>query len=187
MEAGLESVGVPVERSPRLVRGLDYYLRTVFEVVSPELGEDTVICGGGRYDRLIADLGGSEVPGIGFAIGEDRLIEVLPEEFRTRVLDRPTVAIVPVGDGVTGPALGLARDLVAVGVGVRTEVSGRSLKAGLKWAAKIDAAVAVIVGESELETGTAIVRHLGTGEQSTVPLVEIPRRVLELVSVDPGR
>jgi len=186
VEAGLEAVGVPVERSPRLVRGLDYYLRTVFEVVSPELGEDTVICGGGRYDRLIADLGGSEVPGIGFAIGEDRLIDVLPEDFRSRVLDRPTVAVLPVGEFAAGPALGLARDLVAVGVSVRTEVSGRSLKAGMKWASKIEAAVAVIVGESELEAGTAVVRDLRTGEQSTVPLVEISRRVLELVSTGPG-
>jgi histidyl-tRNA synthetase len=184
VEVGLESVGVPVERSPRLVRGLDYYLRTVFEVVSPELGEDTVICGGGRYDRLIADLGGAEVPGIGFAIGEDRLIDVLPEGFRSRVLDRPTVAVLPVGDAAAGPALGLARDLVAIGVGVRAEVSGRSLKAGLKWASKIDAAAAVIVGEIELEAGTAVVRDLRTGEQSTVALVEVPRRVLELVSTD---
>jgi histidyl-tRNA synthetase len=186
VEAGLESVGVPVERAPRLVRGLDYYLRTVFEVVSPELGEDTVICGGGRYDRLIADLGGAEVPGIGFAIGEDRLIDVLPEGFRSRVLDRPVVAVLPVGDAAAGPALALARDLVAVGVSVRTEVSGRSLKAGLKWASKIDAAVAVIVGESELEAGTGVVRDLRTGEQATVPLVEISRRVLELVSTGPG-
>ena len=73
VEKGLEDLGIPVRVAPRLVRGLDYYLRTVFEVVSPELGEDTVICGGGRYDRLISDLGGSEVPGIGFALGEDRL------------------------------------------------------------------------------------------------------------------
>jgi histidyl-tRNA synthetase len=185
VESMLESVGVPVERSPRLVRGLDYYLRTVFEVVSPELGEDTVICGGGRYDRLISDLGGAEVPGIGFAIGEDRLIEVLPEAFRSRVLERPTIAVLPVGDAAVAPALGLARDLVAVGGSVRTEVSGRSLKAGLKWASKIDTAVAVIVGEAELEAGTAIIRDLRSGEQATVPLLEVPRRALELVSAGP--
>jgi histidyl-tRNA synthetase len=79
VEAGLEALGVEVRRAPRLVRGLDYYLRTVFEVISPELGSDAVICGGGRYDRLISDLGGAQVPGMGFAIGEDRLIEVLPD------------------------------------------------------------------------------------------------------------
>jgi len=154
----------------------------VFEVVSTELGPDTVICGGGRYDRLISDLGGAEVPGIGFAIGEDRLIEVLPESFRRRVLDRPTVAILPVGDSAGGAALGLARDLVAGGVAVQTEVTGRSLKAGLKWASKIAAAVAVIVGEEELAAGTAVVRDLRRGEQETVLLLEVPRRVRDLVS-----
>jgi histidyl-tRNA synthetase len=182
VEAGLDAVGLRVRRAPRLVRGLDYYLRTVFEVVSTELGPDTVICGGGRYDRLISDLGGTEVPGIGFAIGEDRLIEVLPESFRRRVLDRPTVAILPVGDSAGGAALGLARDLVAGGVAVQTEVTGRSLKACLKWANKIDAAVAVIVGEEELAAGTAVVRDLRRGEQETVLLLEVPRRVRDLVS-----
>ena len=89
----LEEIGVVVRRAPRLVRGIDYYMRTVFEVISPELGEDTVICGGGRYDRLISDLGGPEVPGTGFAIGEDRLVEVLPATFRDRVVTRRPVAV----------------------------------------------------------------------------------------------
>lgn len=170
VENGLTAVGLAVRRAPRLVRGLDYYLRTVFEVVSPELGEDTVICGGGRYDRLIADLGGSAVPGIGFAIGEDRLIEVLPERFRQQVLARPTAAVLPIGDGAAAAALGVARRLVDGGVDARTEVTGRSLKAGLKWAGKIDARVAVLVGESELAAGTVIVRDLAAGEQETVAL-----------------
>jgi histidyl-tRNA synthetase len=180
VERGLDAVGLAVRRSPRLVRGLDYYLRTVFEVVSPELGEDTVICGGGRYDRLITDLGGPAVPGIGFAIGEDRLIDVLPAGFRTTVLERPTVVVLPVGDTAAG-ALAIARRLVEAGIAVRTEVTGRSLKAGLKWAGKIAATAAVIVGEAELETGTVVVRDLGAGEQETVAVdgvVAAVRRVL---------
>ncbi|MCU0303354.1 MAG: histidine--tRNA ligase [Thermoanaerobaculales bacterium] len=182
VEAALAELAIPVERAPRLVRGLDYYLRTVFEVVSPELGDDTVICGGGRYDRLIADLGGAPVPGVGFAIGEDRLVEVLPASFAGPRLERRAVALLPVGAAAVAPAAGLARDLVRSGVAVETEVTGRSLKAGLKWAAKIDAVVAVILGERELGDGVAVVRDLGRGEQSAVPLDRVVAKVVELLA-----
>ncbi len=173
VEEGLAGLGIPVRRAPRLVRGLDYYLRTVFEVVSPELGDEAVICGGGRYDRLVADLGGPQVPGIGFAIGEDRLLEVVPEAFRTAALARARVAVLPVGGEATVPVLDLVRRLVGAGLAASAEVTGRSLKAGLKWAGKTSAAVAVIVGPSELESGTAVVRDLSAGEQETVALGEV--------------
>jgi histidyl-tRNA synthetase len=178
VEAGLEALEIPVQRAPKLVRGLDYYLRTVFEVVAPELGEDTVICGGGRYDRLIADLGGAPVPGVGFAIGTDRLIEVLPASFRDRVLERPEVAVLPVGEAAAVRAAVLARELVLAGATVHTEVTGRSLKAGLKWASKLDAAMAVILGEDELAAGVAVVRDLGRGEQETVALDGVAAAVM---------
>ncbi|MCJ7754306.1 MAG: histidine--tRNA ligase [Thermoanaerobaculales bacterium] len=181
VERGLDDLGITVRRSPRLVRGLDYYLRTVFEVVSPELGEDTVICGGGRYDRLIADLGGASVPGIGFAIGEDRLVEVLPEGFRQAVLGRPVVAVVPIGAEAATAGLALSRRLALAGLTAPAEVTGRSLKAGLKWAGKIGARAVVILGESEMRDGTAIVRDLAKGEQEVVELegvVECARRMV---------
>jgi histidyl-tRNA synthetase len=184
VEAGLAALGIEVRRAPRLVRGLDYYLRTVFEVISPELGEATVICGGGRYDRLIADLGGAAVPGVGFAIGTDRLIEVLPEPFRRRVLSRPLAAVLPVGDAAAAPALALARELVLAGVAVHTEVTGRSLKAALKWTSKIGASVAVILGSAELAQGVAVVRDLERGDQAEVALAEVPGRVAELLGPD---
>ncbi|HSL18120.1 MAG TPA: histidine--tRNA ligase [Methylomirabilota bacterium] len=178
VEAGLGALEIPVRRAPKLVRGLDYYLRTVFEVVAPELGEDTVICGGGRYDRLIADLGGAPVPGVGFAIGTDRLIEVLPASFRDRVLERPEVAVLPVGEAAAVRAAVLARELVLAGATVHTEVTGRSLKAGLKWASKLDAAMAVILGEDELAAGVAVVRDLRRGEQETVALDGVASAVM---------
>jgi histidyl-tRNA synthetase len=181
VEAGLDVCSIPVRRAPRLVRGLDYYLRTVFEVVSPELGEETVICGGGRYDRLIADLGGAAVPGVGFAIGEDRLIDVLPQSFKDRVLDQNLVAVIPVGESAAAPAISLARDLVLAGVTVHTEVTGRSLKAGLKWASKMAAKVAVIIGEQELADGVVVVRDFGRGEQETVALDKAVSAVAELL------
>jgi histidyl-tRNA synthetase len=187
VEEALAELSIEVERAPRLVRGLDYYLRTVFEVISPELGEHTVICGGGRYDRLIADLGGAAVPGVGFAIGEDRLIEVLPESFRNRVLGRNVIAVLPVGDNAATAAIQLARELVRAGAAVETEVTGRSLKAGLKWASKIDAAVALILGEQELADGVVVVRDLRQGEQRTIPRHDVVGTVIGLCGAQDRR
>jgi len=181
VEAGLAEASVPVRRAPRLVRGLDYYLRTVFEVISPELGENTVICGGGRYDRLISDLGGAAVPGVGFAIGEDRLVEVLPQSFRDRALDQRVVAVLPIGDVASARAIALARDLVLSGQTVHTEVTGRSLKACLKWAGKMAASIAVILGETELADNVAVIRDLDRGEQETVALEDVVAHVAELL------
>ncbi len=177
VEEQLSALGIAVRRAPRLVRGLDYYLRTVFEVISPELGENTVICGGGRYDRLISDLGGSQVPGIGFAIGEDRLVEVLPESTRERFLGERPVAVLPVGGGAATVALDLARKLALAGVRAEVEVTGRSLKAGLKWAGKLHARWVVILGEDELAVAQATVRHMDTGEQERMALDSVARRL----------
>ena len=173
VEAMLRDLGVEVRRAPRLVRGLDYYLRTVFEVVAPELGEDTVICGGGRYDRLVSDLGGPAVPGVGFAIGEDRLIEVLPAAYRERVLGRRPVAVLPVGEAAAATALAVVRALAVRGIAAHAEVTGRSLKAGLKWAGKLGARTVVIVGGEELAAGAVVVRDLDRGEQEAVPIGSI--------------
>jgi len=174
VEEGLAALGITVRRAPRLVRGLDYYLRTVFEVISPELGENTVICGGGRYDRLIADLGGPPVPGIGFAIGEDRLIEVLPDTTRKRLLGQRPVALLPLTEEAMTVALGLARDLARAGVRAEVEVTGRSLRAGLKWAGKLSARSVVILGADELASGVATLRDMDLGEQERVPLEGLP-------------
>jgi histidyl-tRNA synthetase len=182
VEQQLGEIGIAVRRAPRLVRGIDYYVRTVFEVISPELGEDTVICGGGRYDRLISDLGGPDVPGTGFAIGEDRLVEVLPSAFRDRVVARRGVAVLPLGDAAMAPAMRLARELATRGVAVHTEVTGRSLKAGLKWASKTGASTALILGDAELASGEAVLRDLDQGEQESVPLARVADRLAHLQS-----
>jgi histidyl-tRNA synthetase len=181
VSAGLTALGIPVQSAPRLVRGLDYYLRTAFEIVSPHLGEDTAIGGGGRYDRLISDLGGPQVPGIGFAIGEDRLIDVLPSGFRDRVLGVRPVVVLPAADGAETVAMKLARSLVEHGLEVRNEVTGRSLRAGLKWAAKVGARAVVILGPDELAVGEATVRDMDSGEQRRV---ELERVAEELTAQD---
>jgi histidyl-tRNA synthetase len=181
VEAHLGRLGIPYVRNHRLVRGLDYYLRTVFEVISPKLGANTVLCGGGRYDRLIADLGGPAIPGVGFAIGEDRLIEVLPASFREAVLSQPKLYLVPIGEAAQERVLELARDWVREGVPVEIEVSGRSLKAALKRADREGFRVVAMLGDDELRAGLVSVRDLTAGSQSTLQFAALPPWWRELV------
>ena len=174
VEALLDRLAVPYTRDRGLVRGLDYYLRTVFEVVSPKLGANTVLCGGGRYDRLIADLGGPAVPGVGFAIGEDRLVEVLPARFKEAVLAQPRLYLVPLGSAARERVLELARDWIREGVAVEVEVSGRSLKAALKRADREGFRVVAMLGDDELQDGTISVRDLAEGSQRSLPAAAVP-------------
>jgi histidyl-tRNA synthetase len=174
VETQLGKLGITYVRNPRLVRGLDYYLRTVFEVVSPKLGVHTVLCGGGRYDRLISDLGGPAIPGVGFAIGEDRLVEVLPESFKQGVLGRPRLYLVPLGAPAQGEALELARSWLRGGVPVEVELGGRSLKAALRRADKDGFAVVAIVGDDELASGNVTLKDLGRSAQEQVPFANVP-------------
>ncbi len=174
VEALLRRLEIPFVRNGRLVRGLDYYLRTVFEVVSPHLGTNAVLCGGGRYDRLIADLGGPAVPGVGFAIGEDRLVEVLPAPFRDAVLARPTVYLVPLGEAAEPRVLELAREWVREGVPVEIEITGRSLKAAFKRADREGFRVVAMLGDDELAAGTVTVRDLAAASQMALPCETFP-------------
>jgi len=174
VEGQLRSLGIAEVRAPRLVRGLDYYLRTVFEVVSPRLGSNTVLCGGGRYDRLISDLGGPVIPGVGFAIGEDRLVDVLPEAFRSGALASPRLYLVPLGAAAAARALEVARDWVRAGVPVEIEVSGRSLKAALRRADKDGLAVVAILGDDELQADVVALRDLARSEQERMPPGDVP-------------
>ena len=186
VEAHLDRLGIQYVRNHRLVRGLDYYLRTVFEVISPKLGANTVLCGGGRYDRLIADLGGPAIPGVGFAIGEDRLIEVLPASFREAVLSQPRLYLVPIGDTAQEQVLELARNWVRDGVPVEVEVSGRSLKAALKRADREGFRVVAMLGDDELRAGLVSVRDLTAGSQSTIQIAALPPWWRELVDRSAG-
>lgn len=177
VEVLLQQLGIPYLRNPKLVRGLDYYVRTVFEVVSPQLGESTVICGGGRYDRLLADLGGPELPGVGFAIGEDRLIEILPESFRQKVAERQRLLLVPLGEAAQAATLPLARELTRHGFAVELEVTGRSLRAALKRADRGGFRWAVILGEAELAQRAVMLRDLQAGSQELVSWTQLPARL----------
>ena len=153
----LDRQGVAYRLVPRLVRGLDYYCRTAWEVVAAGLGAQNAVGGGGRYDGLVAALGGPDVPGIGFALGVDRLAMVLADG---EAIGRPEAVVLPLGDEAVGPAFDLATRLRAAGLAVGLEPAGRTLKALLRTADRHGARRAIIVGEDELRAGRATVRDL---------------------------
>ena len=177
---GLEACGIAVEVEERLVRGLDYYTRTVFEVVADEgLGAQNALVGGGRYDGLIGEIGGSDQPAIGFAIGLDRLISILPEASLGRAAAPAPVGVVAVGEVAPLEALLVARELRSFGVAASTEVGSRSVKAALRRADKTGFPLVALVGEAELEGGTVTLRDLRDGSQFEVPRSDLGREVGE--------
>lgn len=177
LSALLDGLGVRYRREPRLVRGLDYYTRTVFEIVSEDLGAQDAIVGGGRYDGLLAELGGQDLPGIGFAIGEDRLVDILPEATRSALAPLAPPLVIPVGAVGVGEALDFAEELRRRGLGAEVELSGRSLKAALKLADRRGCRWAVLLGEEEVARDEVTVKELQSGEQETVPRREALERL----------
>jgi histidyl-tRNA synthetase len=170
----LKSVGVPFTLNDRLVRGLDYYTRTAFEFTHGALGAQNAILGGGRYDGLSESLGGPQAPGIGFAIGEDRLVMSLgksPED----VLHKPDVYIAPLGPGMNKEAARLARELRRQNLVVELGDESFRLKKSLETASKLGARYALIAGENELSTGVLALKDLATGEQKAVPRDQLAR------------
>ncbi len=152
------SAGVVVEPNPRMVRGLDYYCRTAFEITAEGQGAQDAIGGGGRYDGLVAELGGPNLPGIGFAFGLERLqLASAPERDDEAA---PLAMIAPVGDAAAAAALALARRLRQTGCRIELESPKRRLKAQMKQADKVGARFVVILGDAELGSGRATVRDL---------------------------
>ncbi len=171
----LDAERIPYRVEPRLVRGLDYYTRTVFEVTAQGLGAQDALLGGGRYDRLVSDLGGAKTPGIGFAIGEDRLFDVLPEAFRRAAIEGfAPVALVAIEPSDRAAALSLAGELRRAGIAVDLDPAGKGPGAGLKSAAKKGCRTAILVGGRERESGIAIVKDLVERSQREVPLADLP-------------
>jgi histidyl-tRNA synthetase len=172
----LRSVGVPFTLNDRLVRGLDYYTRTAFEFTHGNLGAQNAILGGGRYDGLSEGLGGPPAPGIGFAIGEDRLVMSLgktPED----VSRKPDVYIAPLGPGMNKEAARLARELRGHDIVVELGDETFRLKKSLETASKLGAKYVLIAGENELSTGVFALKNLTTGEQVSVPRTELANRI----------
>ncbi len=174
----LKSVGVEFHINDRLVRGLDYYTRTAFEFTHGALGAQNAILGGGRYDGLSEALGGPPAPGIGFAIGEDRLVMSLQEKTPAeRVLRKPDAYIAPVGAGMNVEAARLARELRRHDLVIELGDDTFRLKKSFEAATKAGAKYILIVGENEVKANAFALKNLATGEQVQVARVELPQKI----------
>jgi histidyl-tRNA synthetase len=171
-------VGVPFSLNDRLVRGLDYYTRTAFEFTHGALGAQNAILGGGRYDGLSEALGGPAAPGIGFAIGEDRLVMTLLESAES-VARKPDVYVAPLGEGMNGEAARLARELRRHDLVVELGDESFRLKKSFETATKAGAKYILIVGENEVNADAFALKNLATGEQVSVPRAELARKIQE--------
>ena len=167
----LDVLGVPYTVNPRIVRGLDYYVRTVFEFVSSDLGAQSTVCGGGRYDGLIKSLGGPDQPGIGYAMGVERLLMVM----KAQGIEIPAPApcdlyIGSIGEEASVEALRLCGILRGEGFSAECDIVGRSVKAQMKYADKIGARFSMVLGDNELAEKKATVKNMATGENAEVML-----------------
>jgi len=172
----LDLLGIPYRIEPRMVRGLDYYTRTAFEIVHDELGRSKAVGGGGRYDSLLGELGGPDVSGIGFAIGLERLAMGLSDDdprFR-RSMD---VYVAILGEQARSMGLTVVNDLRRHGISVETRYSKMSLKAQMKLADKLGASLVMMIGDDELAGGEVTVRDMSTREQAVVKIDEVVRYV----------
>jgi histidyl-tRNA synthetase len=170
----MNALDMPHSVNFRLVRGLDYYTKTVFEVWAQGIGAQSAVCGGGRYDGLVEELGGPPTPGIGFGMGIERVILSLKEQqVEPPALPAPVVQVSPLGEAAYAQALQLVRDLRAAGIGAVMAFGNRSLKAQLKSADKANLAFTLILGEQELAGGVIVARDMRTSQQTPVPLPKV--------------
>jgi len=170
----LEALNMPYNINFRLVRGLDYYTKTVFEVWAEGIGAQAAVCGGGRYDGLVEELGGPPTPGIGFGMGIERVILSLKEQgIEPPPLPAPRVQVSPLGDAARKAAVKLVYDLRLTGIGALLAFGGRSLKSQLKSANKAGVAFTLILGDRELASGVVMARDMTSGQQTSVPLGEV--------------
>src|SRR6201987_3316786 len=177
VQAILRAVGVPFTLNDRLVRGLDYYTRTAFEFTHGALGAQNAILGGGRYDGLSEALGGPPAPGIGFAIGEDRLVMSLQEKTSAgSIVRKPDVYVAPIA-GMNAEAARLARELRRQDLIVELGDDTFRLKKSFEAATKVGAKYILIIGEDEVKADTFTLKNLATGEQVAVPRAELATRI----------
>ena len=167
----LTAMGIEYTVNPTIVRGLDYYTRTVFEFVSGDLGAQSTVCGGGRYDGLVEQMGGPKTPALGFAVGLERLLMIMDAQKCEFPETKPCdVYIAPMGEKAAIMASKLAKMLRAEGFFAETDIVGRGLKAQMKYANKIGAKYTVVLGADEIATGKANLKCMETGEQTEVSL-----------------
>jgi len=173
VKAYLDESGISYEVVPRLVRGLDYYVRTAFEIVSGELGAQNALAGGGRYDGLSEILGGPRVPALGFAMGLDRLVMLLSEEQSGRYRWKPELFLAHMGEPSFKKALAIARELRNQGHSCYLDYSAGTLKSQMRLANKLGAAHVLILGDNELARGICSIKRLEDSQQWEISISEI--------------
>ena len=177
LEASLRSANVAYEIDPHIVRGLDYYTRTVFEFIADGIGAQSTICGGGRYDGLVEELGGPKLPAVGFAMGISRLILAMEASgVAAPESEVPVLYVAPMGEAAQREALRITEELRAAGVFAECDVAGRGLKAQMKYADKIGAKYTLILGDDELAAGKAQLRSMADSEQTEIALADVVSR-----------
>jgi histidyl-tRNA synthetase len=176
----LDLLGIPYQTSHRLVRGLDYYVRTTFEVLSSDLGAQNSVLGGGRYDGLVRDLGGPDIPGIGFALGMERLVMTIPS---VAAEPRCAVFLAPLAAGALDHALRVQTALRDAGIAVLMEHEGRGLKSQMKRADKLGARYVAIMGEDELAREQWTVRDMKESTQESLSLDQVAVQLIERTRV----
>jgi histidyl-tRNA synthetase len=170
----LECAGIEYKVNPMIVRGLDYYTKTVFEIVSTGIGAQGTVCGGGRYDGLVEELGGPSMPGVGFGLGLERLLLVLESSgIKLPLPQLCDVFVCTLGDTAAVEGFRIVSGLREAGLKAECDHMGRSLKAQLKYAGKIGARYAAIIGDNELQNSVAVVRDMVKSEENTVPMTEL--------------
>lgn len=168
----LTDLSIPYELNPRLVRGLDYYTHTAFEIQSADLGAQATVCGGGRYDGLVSQLGGVETPAVGWAIGMERLILLL-EQLQPLKPQTPDIYFVSRGEKAENQALVIAQNLRQAGFKVELDLSGSNFAKQFKRGDRSGAKICLVLGDSEVEQGIIQVKNLATSEQKTVSQGEL--------------
>jgi histidyl-tRNA synthetase len=172
VQEGLSQMHIPFAVNPKIVRGLDYYEKTVFEFISDDLGAQNAVAGGGRYNDLVADLGGPAVPGVGFALGVERLVSLLPQE-KLAPEELPRIYCIALDEESSRELFSQLKDLREAGLMVQMDLGEGSLKSKMRRAAKWEADTVVISGEAERSKGIVILRNMKDSIQEEVPAEEL--------------
>ncbi len=181
----LDVMNIPYEVNPSIVRGLDYYTKTVFEFVSTEIGAQGTVCGGGRYDGLVEEIGGNHTPALGFAMGMERLLLLM----QAQGIEFPPEAkcdlyIASMGENATLKASQIASDIRGNGMHAQFDIVGRSVKAQMKYANKIGAAYTVVLGDSEIESGKAKLKNMADGEETEIEIDGLAEELMRITIND---
>ena len=182
LKANLDAMGIEYVVDPGIVRGLDYYTKTAFEFVTTKIGAQGTVCGGGRYDKLVEEVGGPSTPGVGFGLGKERLL--LTMEACGVEIPEPSgadVFIAVMGDEAKAAGLKLMRELRKQGIAVQMDIMGRNIKNQFKYANRINARKTVVIGQDELEKNSFAIKDMATSQQVNVPMESIVEELMKKI------